>query len=221
MEDQILAVYKPKGISSFKVIAILRRLTGVRKIGHAGTLDPLATGVLVVGVGRQATKRLSEEVAKEKEYRAVIRFGMTSTTDDEEGEKTIVAVDLEPTLESLQSAIETFIGHIEQVPSTFSAIKVAGQRAYDLARDGKTVELKARPAHVKEIEILSYEWPLLTIRVVTGPGVYIRALARDLGTKLGVGGYIAELERTRVGEYDLIEAKKQNVILNFPPVGGS
>lgn len=205
--EGIFPIYKPKGISSFKVIAILRRLTGIKKIGHAGTLDPLASGVLVVAVGRQATKQLDQIVAKEKEYRAVIRLGMTSTTDDEEGEKTIIAVDKEPALEMVKDAVATFVGHIEQVPSTFSAIKVAGRRAYDLARKGEIVELKSRPAHIKEIEILDYNWPILTLCVVTGPGVYIRALARDLGAKLGVGGYIAELERTRVGEYTLKEAK--------------
>ena len=198
----IFAVYKPKGPTSHDIINKLRRETGVRKIGHAGTLDPLASGVLVVGVGREATKQLGAIVKKEKEYLAKIRLGMTSTTDDEEGTKTEVRiVGKIPTLGEIKKAVAKFKGEILQTPPIYSAIKVKGKEAYKLARQGQAPELKPRKALIKEIETLKYEWPYLEINVVTGPGVYIRALARDLGKELKVGGYLAELERTRVGEF--------------------
>ena len=198
----IFAVYKPKGPTSHDIINKLRRETGVKKIGHAGTLDPLASGVLVVGVGREATKQLGAIVKKEKEYLAKIRLGMTSTTDDEEGVKTeIKIVGKIPTLGEIKKAVAKFQGEILQTPPVYSAVKVKGQEAYKLARKGQTPELKPRKALIKEIEILKYQWPFLEIRVVTGPGVYIRALAQDIGQELKVGGYLAELERTRVGDF--------------------
>lgn len=199
----IFAVYKPKGPTSHDVINQLRRKTGVRKIGHAGTLDPLASGVLVVGVGREATKQLGAVARKEKEYLAKIRLGMTSTTDDEEGEKTKTKVAGIPTIVEIKKAVAKFEGEILQTPPIYSAIKIKGKEAYKLARKGQTPELKPRKVLIKEIEILNYEWPYLELRFVTGPGVYIRALARDIGKELKVGGYLAELERTRVGKFTL------------------
>lgn len=201
MEGTIFAVYKPKGPSSNHIIGRLRRLTGIKRIGHAGTLDPLARGVLVVGVGRQATKQLSGIVKKEKEYVAVIRLGIESTTDDEAGEKTIIAHDREPTKAQVNKALQKFIGVIDQVPPKYSAIKIKGAKAYRLSRRGHDVQLKARPVEIKHIELVSYQWPDVKIRVVCGAGTYIRSLARDVGRVLGVGGYIADLERTRVGEW--------------------
>ena len=198
----IFAVYKPKGPTSHDIINKLRRETGVKKIGHAGTLDPLASGILVVGIGREATKQLGNIVKKEKEYLAKIRLGMTSTTADEEGVKTeIKIVGKIPTLGEIKKAVAKFKGEILQTPPIYSAIKIKGKAAYKLARQGQTPELTPRKALVKEIEILNYEWPYLKIRAVTGPGVYIRALARDIGKALKTGGYLAELERTRVGEF--------------------
>lgn len=212
-EGDIIAVNKPVGMSSFGIIARLRRLTGIKRIGHAGTLDPLASGVLVVGIGRTATRQLHAIVEAEKEYRATIVLGQTSTTDDEEGDKTSVS-DRVVAREEIEAVLPQFIGQIEQVPSVYSAIKVAGQRAYHLARQGREVVLTARPVEIRELEIMVYVWPRLEIRVVTGPGVYIRALARDLGAALGVGGYITQLQRTRVGQYRLAQTQHLDITEN-------
>lgn len=205
--NEIFAVYKPKGISSFAMVARVRRFFGVKKVGHAGILDPLARGVLVIGVGREATRRLSLEVAKEKEYVAELTLGQTSTTDDAEGEKVFVSDD-QPDNKEIENILPQFTGEIMQIPPKFSAIKVGGRRAYKMARAGEEVELKARPALIKEIELLSYKYPILRIRVVTGPGVYIRSLARDIGQKLGIGAYMSELERIRVGEFKVEDCRE-------------
>jgi tRNA pseudouridine55 synthase len=196
-----IAVYKPKGISSFGMISKLRKLIGVKKIGHAGTLDPLASGVLVVGIGREATKELHNSVQAGKEYLANIKLGIESTTDDEEGEKTLVKTDKIPSLEDVQRIILQFEGKIMQAPPVFSAIKIKGERAYKLAREGKGVVMDKRRVEVKKIELLKYEWPFLDLRIETGPGVYIRSIARDIGRELGSGGYLVGLERTRVGDF--------------------
>ncbi|MFA6228008.1 MAG: tRNA pseudouridine(55) synthase TruB [Patescibacteria group bacterium] len=201
----IIAINKPKGPTSFAIVAQVRRRTGVKKVGHAGTLDPLASGVLVVAIGREATKKISEVVAKEKEYVADIKLGLTSSTDDEEGTKDIIN-DRQPDQEEVLKAIKEFIGEIQQVPPQFSAIKIAGRPAYKTARRGEKLELAARPVLIKNIELLEYKYPDLKIRVVTGPGVYIRSLARDLGQALGCGAYMSGLVRTRVGEYRLEDA---------------
>ena len=197
----IYAVYKPKGPTSHDVIDQLRRETGVRKIGHAGTLDPLASGVLVVGVGRENTKKLGQIVKKEKEYLAKIRLGITSTTDDEEGQKKKVKVLEIPNYKEIEGAVAKFEGEILQTPPIYSAVKVNGVPAYKLARRGKTPQLEPRQILIKEIKILKYQWPYLKLRVVTGPGVYIRALARDIGQRLKTGAYLTELERIRVGNF--------------------
>jgi tRNA pseudouridine55 synthase len=197
----IFAVYKPIGPSSRMMVDRVKRMTRIKKVGHAGTLDPLARGVLVVAVGRSSTKQLGTILKNEKEYVARIRLGMTSTTDDEDGEKTAIGVTTPPSREQIKDVLPRFIGHIEQTPPAFSAIKTHGSRAYRLARRGQEITLLPRIVEIKSIELLRYEWPLLTIRVTTGAGAYIRALARDIGAALGVGGYINDLERTRVGEW--------------------
>ncbi len=203
----IFAVNKPKGPSSFKMISQLRKLTGEKRIGHAGTLDPLASGVLVVAVGREFTKKINEFVKKEKEYLATIKFGFTSITDDEEGEKIAYEFSRDiPTLEDLRSSVEDFIGKIEQVPPVYSAIKINGQKAYDLARKNKVPEMKLRSVFIKNIIVEKYDWPIAVLKVTCGPGVYIRSLAKDLGEKLGVGGYLADLVRTRVGDFVINDA---------------
>lgn len=202
MQGKIFAVYKLKGPTSYDVLRGLKKVIPKgERVGHAGTLDPLASGVLVIGIGREATKKLGEIVGKEKEYVAKVYLGKTSVTDDEEGEKTEHQVAQIPNRRSVEEAAKTFTGTIMQTPPVYSALKIAGKTSYSLARKGKKVELKARPIEIKDIEILAYEWPILTILVKTGPGAYIRALARDIGEKLGVGGYLADLERTRVGEF--------------------
>lgn len=201
----LIAISKPKGPTSFRIVAQVRRITGVKKVGHAGTLDPLASGVLVVAIGREATKLISETVAKEKEYIADIKLGQISSTDDEEGEKTVTS-DLQPSREEVIIAINKFVGDIEQIPPQFSAIKIAGQPAYKSARQGKELKLVARSVIIKSIELLSYDYPDLKIKVVTGPGVYIRSLARDIGEVLKTGAYMSDLIRTRVGDFRIEDA---------------
>lgn len=199
--EGVYVVYKPKGPTSNDVLEELRRITGIKKIGHAGTLDPLARGVLVVGIGRKGTKQLTELIKSEKEYLAKIKLGVASTTDDEEGEKTEITVEKVPTREEVEEVISQFKGEIMQTPPIYSAVKVRGQEAYKLARKGAKPKLKPRKAVIKKLEILNYQWPFLDLRAVTGSGVYIRALARDIGKELGIGGYLADLERTRVGDF--------------------
>lgn len=207
-EGTIIAVNKPKGPSSSQIVVRLKKMTGISRIGHAGTLDPLATGVLVVGIGRAATKLLWSKELEEKEYIADIHFGMTSTSADAEGEKTPVAVTHIPSVEELTATLKTFVGITEQVPPRYSAIKIAGKPAYKQARSGAEFELKARTIEILSIELLSYEWPHATIKVVCKSGVYIRSLARDIGQALGTGAYMSDLVRTRVGRFILEEAIK-------------
>lgn len=201
----IIAINKPKGPTSFDIVAQVRKITNTKKVGHAGTLDPLASGVLVVAVGREDTKKINSIVEKEKEYVADFKLGEESTTDDREGEKLPISGKI-PTDEEIEAVLLNFIGEIMQVPPQFSAIKIAGKRAYKSARAGETVELPARPVVVKEIELVEYDYPQLKLRVVTGPGVYIRSLARDIGRELGTGAYMSGLVRTRVGEFKLSDA---------------
>lgn len=197
----IFAVYKPVGPTSNDVLNQIRKITGERHVGHAGTLDPLAQGILVVGIGREATKELHYVVESEKEYIAKVRLGMKSTTDDEEGEKTSIEVHRPPTRTDVEEAMGTFVGNILQEAPMYSSIKIGGKEAYKFAREGKKMNLGKRSVEIKEIEVLAYEWPYLTLKVLTGSGVYIRALARDIGEKLKIGGYLASLERTRVGSF--------------------
>lgn len=201
--NDLFAVYKPKGISSFAVITKIRKILKIKKVGHGGTLDPLASGVLVIGVGRTATKKLfSDILVKEKEYLAKLVLGQTSSTDDEEGEKNKIS-NYQPKLAEIEKALDSFIGQIKQIPPKFSAIKIKGRRAYEMARLGESVKLKPRIVLVKKIELLNYQYPFVEIKVLTGPGCYIRSLVRDLGDKLGVGAYLLELERIRDGNFTI------------------
>lgn len=227
--NNIIAINKPKGPTSHDIIDEVRRITDIRKVGHGGTLDPLASGVLVVAIGREGTKRLSQEVAKEKEYVAEVRLGMTSSTDDEEGEKEEKNVGAVPARPAVEEAVAGFVGEIMQKPPIYSALKIKGKPAYKYARAHEKAvgtglglsqkekdlpKLEPRQVLIKSIEVLEYEWPLLRLRVTCGPGVYIRALARDIGEKLGVGGYLAALERTKVGEHKIEEAIKMEDLAN-------
>jgi tRNA pseudouridine55 synthase len=196
----VVAVYKDVGISSHYVVNAVRKCTGQRRVGHAGTLDPCARGVLVIGVGRAATRTLASALGKEKEYVVRILLGWRSTSDDREGKKTQVHVAEVPSKEQVKDALLRFRGTIRQRPPAFSAVKVHGRRAYKIARK-RSLDLPAREVELREIELLSYDWPFVDARLVTGPGFYVRSLARDLGEALGTGGYVDELERTRVGEY--------------------
>lgn len=202
----IYAINKPVGPTSHDIIDQLRKKTGIKKIGHAGTLDPLASGVLVVAIGREFTKQLDELVQKEKEYIAKIKFGYNSTTDDEQGKKEEIKVTKQPTQENIAKVISKFIGEIKQMPPVYSSVKVGGQPAHRRMRKGEEVKLGERDVTIKSIEILGYGWPYLEVRVICGPGVYIRSLARDIGRELKVGGYLASLVRTRVGDFGIDKA---------------
>jgi len=200
MTEGLYAFWKPKGISSNGFLNRIRKAAGTRRVGHAGTLDPLAEGVLVVGIGK-GTKLIAGLGKSEKEYLGVVKLGETSETDDEEGKKTPIEVKEIPAYEKVAEKLASFLEETEQTPPVYSAIKIEGKEAYKRVRKGQNVEMKSRPAEIKEMELILYEWPLVSFRVVTGPGVYVRAIARDLGEKLGVGGYLSSLVRIRVGEY--------------------
>lgn len=199
----ILPIFKPVGPTSFNIISQIKKITGIKKIGHAGTLDPLAEGVLVVGIGRESTKKLFEELEKEKEYEVLIELGKVSTTDDSEGEKTVIKIENKPTEAEILEVLKKFIGEIWQMPPQYSAVKREGVEAYKNARAGKKTILGKRQVLIKDILILKYTWPFLKLNVVTGPGVYIRSLARELGEELKTGGYVSKLKRTRVGEFTI------------------
>ena len=205
----LVIVDKPSGMTSHDVVARVRRLAGTRRVGHAGTLDPMATGVLVVGV-EKATRLLGYLTLTEKTYVATIRLGQSTSTDDAEGETVLVAP--RPLGEAeLRTAVRSLTGEIEQVPPQVSAIKVNGQRAYKLTRAGIAPEMKPRPvtvyaftvAHVAQVG----EFVDVDATVRCSSGTYIRALARDLGAALGVGGHLTALRRTSVGAYDITQAK--------------
>ncbi len=204
----IIPIYKPSGMTSHDVIDKLRRQTGERRIGHAGTLDPLASGVLVVGIGREATRRLAEYQQQEKEYHAIIRLGATSTTDDAEGEITPQSVTQPPTQQEIERILPQFVGTIQQAPPQHSAVHYHGKRAHERARAGERMNLGTRTVTIKSISITGYRYPELAISVVCESGVYIRSLARDIGAALGTGGYIAALQRTRVGEFTCVGCQR-------------
>jgi len=204
--EGIFAIYKDKGPTSNGILKQLKKITGIKKIGHAGTLDPLAQGVLIVGIGRSATRLLGFLVKKEKEYIADIKLGVNSTTDDKEGEKTVIEITSKPSLEKIKKLIPEFEGLVWQTPPIYSAVKIKGEEAYKLARRGQVPEISSRQVEIKKIEILKYQWPKLRLKVLTGPGVYIRSLARDIGQRLKTGGYLTFLERTRVGDFSRDQA---------------
>jgi tRNA pseudouridine55 synthase len=203
----ILLVDKPKGWTSHDVVAKLRGITGIKKIGHGGTLDPMATGLLVIGIG-SATKKLEQFVQGDKTYLAGVTLGATSTTDDEEGELTERPVVSEPNEEMVVPMLQKFVGTQEQLPPVYSAIKTDGKKAYAEARAGRDVERKPRLVTIHELETVGYQYPRLMIRVTVSKGTYIRALARDIGEALGTGGYLSALRRERVGAYALEQAHR-------------
>ncbi len=208
MRSGLVLVDKSPGMTSHDVVARVRRLAGTRKVGHAGTLDPMATGMLVLGVNR-ATRLLGHLTLTEKGYDATVRLGVATSTDDAEGETTSRADASHLDRATVLAALAGFVGEIDQVPSSVSAIKVDGKRAYARVRDGEQVELKARPVTVHDLDVLD-TYPAgavfdVDIRVRCSSGTYIRAIARDLGAALGVGGHLTVLRRTSVGPFGLDE----------------
>ena len=206
---EIFAIDKPYRISSFGALAhvryVLSRTLGYKvKIGHAGTLDPLATGVLILCTGK-ATKRIEEFQGQTKEYTATLQLGATTASYDMEHEVNASFPTEHITRELINDTLPQFIGDIEQIPPTYSAVKVNGDRAYELRRAGEEVKLKSKHIHIDEIEVVDFdvEKMQLSLRVVCGKGTYIRALARDLGRALNSGAYLTALRRTRVGDFTI------------------
>jgi tRNA pseudouridine55 synthase len=211
----VIVVDKPQGITSHGVVARVRRLAGTRKVGHAGTLDPMATGVLVVGVGR-ATRLLGHMTLHDKRYVATVRLGQETNTEDAEGSITAAHGAHDIDAEAVRAAAAPFLGEIDQVPSSVSAIKVDGVRSYKRVRSGEEVDLPARRVTIARLDVGAVTPALaedgthvidVEIDVECSSGTYIRALARDLGRELGVGGHLAALRRTRVGPFTVEESR--------------
>lgn len=209
----ILLVDKPRTWTSFDVVNYVRRyvaeIEGKKpkhvKVGHTGTLDPLATGLLVILVGKDYTRRAMEWSKLDKTYEVTMRLGMTSKTADEEGEKTATS-DLEPTQAEIEAALAKFTGDIMQTPPIYSAMKVNGRRAYELARAGEEVVMEARPARIDRNDLTSYDYPFVKFISDVGSGTYIRSLVEDIGDELSTGAYMSDLRRTRIGDFKLEDA---------------
>ena len=219
MNAGLVVVDKPAGMTSHDVVGRCRRIFGTRRVGHAGTLDPMATGVLVIGVER-ATKILGLVTETSKSYAATIRLGQTTSTEDAQGVVTQQCSAHDVTDDAIESAIAELRGDIAQVPSAVSAIKVDGQRAYKLAREGRTVELAARPVRIDRFEVLAVrhhdQLVDVDVEVDCSSGTYIRALARDVGAALGVGGHLTALRRTSVGRFGLDLARTLEDLAEHP-----
>ncbi len=201
-----LLINKSTGITSHDVINQLRRITGIKKIGHAGTLDPLARGLLIVAIGRESTKKINQFTKMDKEYIAEIKLGATSDTYDREG-KIIRKDKSQPVqLKEVEKTLSTFLGPQLQTLPLYSATKAGGKKLYQLARANKTINSGFTNIEIKKIKILKYKFPDLKILVQCSSGTYIRSLAHDLGQKLGVGGYLENLKRTKIGNFDIEKA---------------
>lgn len=201
-----MLIDKPAGITSHGVISYLRKITGIKRIGHAGTLDPFATGLLIVGVGREATRELDRFLKQDKEYEANIQLGATSDTQDLDG-----AIKNNPPSTPLSrglidDVVFSFVGEQEQMPPMYSAKKIKGKKLYELARKGIEVERQPNRINVYRLEIKSFVWPDLTIKTCVSSGTYIRTLGADIGEKLGVGGYLTALRRTAIGKHNVSAA---------------
>lgn len=202
----VALIDKEETWTSFDVVAKLRRMTKVRRVGHAGTLDPLATGLLVLCFG-PATKRISIIQDADKTYEVVVKLGATTPTDDRGSEEiTSDAIANEPSEEVVRTALNTFLGTIEQTPPSFAAIRHQGRRQYDLAREGIAFEERKRTVSVHAITEFKYEWPFVHMTISCTKGTYIRSIARDLGALLGVGGYVWTLRRTAIGTMNVADA---------------
>jgi tRNA pseudouridine55 synthase len=209
----MLLINKPSGWTSFDVVNYVRKIVAQAeakkpkhvKVGHIGTLDPLATGLLVLLIGRDYTRRAQELSKQDKRYEVTLRLGLTSTTGDEEGEKAIIS-SIEPSEAVLKQAFAGFVGTIMQTPPIYSAIKVNGVRAYNLARQGKEIALQPRPVTIYHAEITDYSYPYAQFVVEVSSGTYIRSLVTDLGAMLMTGAYMTALRRTRIGDFSLDDA---------------
>jgi len=211
---EILLIDKPVGWTSFDVVNKIRRMVADKegkkpksvKVGHAGTLDPFATGLLIVLVGKENTRRASEYSKLDKTYEVTMQLGEVSSTGDPEGEIMPVKGS-DPKLEEVEEALQKFVGEIEQTPPAYSAIKVNGQRAYKLARAGKEVQLEPRKIRINRLELADYNYPEVRFVADVSSGTYIRSLVEDLGQALGSGAYTSALRRTKIGEFSIKESK--------------
>jgi tRNA pseudouridine(55) synthase len=210
METGFLLINKEADWTSHDVVGYLRKITRIKKIGHAGTLDPFATGLLIVGIGRECTKRLDEFKGMPKTYIATLHLGATSDTFDKTGvialsQDTVIARS-EATKQSLTEILDSFIGTQDQIPPMYSAKKIDGQRLYTLARQGIEVERKPNQITIYNIKLLEYDFPLIKIEVQCSTGTYVRSLVHDIGQKIGIGAYCEALERTDIGSYSIKNA---------------
>ena len=206
--EMFLLIDKPKGMTSHDVVDRIRQITGERRVGHAGTLDPNATGLLILGVGRESTQELGT-IAKDtrKTYIADVVLGEERDTDDAEGKVTERAKGvLPPSKQEVERTLNGFVGEGEQIPPQYSAIKVKGRKAYEVARQGKKITLQPRIISIYRINLLRYSYPKLTFETEVSAGTYIRALARDIGRRLGMGAYLGDLRRTAIGTYSVEQA---------------
>jgi len=202
----IFLIDKPAGLTSHDVVNVVRRLTGEKRVGHAGTLDPFATGLLIVLVGREATREQQRFLGLDKTYHTTLKLGQTSTTHDPEGTITDSS-SKEITQEQFRSVLNEFIGTFEQMPPQFSAKKVGGKKAYELARKGERALLTPKEITIHTLKLLAYHWPSAELETNVSSGTYIRALARDIGKKLTVGSYLTALRRMAIGSFTIKDAQ--------------
>ena len=224
MENQTILIDKPENMTSFGVVARVRRILSEKfghkvKVGHTGTLDPFATGLLILMSGKN-TKKCQDFLKLDKRYEATITLGSTSTTGDPEGEIFEHKINTPPSLTEVEKAVASFLGEITQVVPRFSAVKIDGRRAYDLARKGKEVEMPKRTVTIYELKVLDYSYPLLKISCHVSSGTYIRTLAEDIGIALGTGAYCSALRRTSIGEYNVKDALPLKEWMENPPCQG-
>jgi tRNA pseudouridine55 synthase len=217
--EGFLYIDKPEGWTSFDIVNYVRKMVATLenkksrnvKVGHTGTLDPAATGLLVLCIGKNYTKKVPDLIKQNKTYEVELVLGKTSTTGDKEGEITITN-DKKPNFEEITKTIKSFIGEIDQLPPIFSAIKIDGKRAYELARAGKKVEMQSRKVTIHSITDIKYEYPIVSFKTRVGSGTYIRSLASDIGQKLSTGAYMSNLRRTSIGEVDISQALTKSEI---------
>jgi tRNA pseudouridine55 synthase len=202
---EILSIDKPSGITSFEVVRCVRRWTRCQKVGHAGTLDPLATGVILICTGR-ATKTVRSLQDLDKEYEGTMELGSLSETDDSEGPVRMQCPVPDFSREDIEAVFQRFEGDLMQIPPMYSALKKDGRRLYKIARDGQTVEREPRPVKIHDLTVLEWSKPLVRFRVVCSKGTYVRVLARDIGLALGTGGFLRNLRRMRIGPYRIEES---------------
>jgi len=205
INEGIYPINKPRGRSSFSIVAQVRRISGVKKVGHAGTLDPEAEGLIIVLVGKKYTKQSDRFLKLDKTYEFEVKLGENSSTGDEEGIKTKISP-AKPSRDEIEVIISRFVGKISQTPPQYSAIKINGQRAYKSAQKGIKVDIKPRFIKINSLNLIRYRYPILSLEADVSSGTYIRALAEDIGKELKTGGYCTKIVRTRIGDYYLKDA---------------